>query len=219
MSETAPNALTWPKYAELGDKTFVPHWLLESVDQLAAHHGSNLRAIDVQLWGVAEYNDNHNVNREGLTCLIWEDQDRAPSEDDLDHIPAVRRMERKASSLWDYVPVVLDDQGSIPGDFKFVISNEELELTYDDWNETHLTARATFGENKWRYFEQISFFPHMSETARATLCVDNALEEIDFGSEWDHDKIPKPEAVEWDDDCLVVTFAGGFFAAYKGEGE
>ncbi len=209
----------WPRYAGLGDRTFVPLWFLQSADELAAQYGDTLRTIDVQFWGVAEYNDNTHVERKACTCFVWEGFNKQPSEDDLDHVPAVRRMERRAADLWDHIPIVLDSEVDITGEFSFTISPQELLLDYDDWRDVQLTARAAIDGDEWRYVEKISFFPKISETARATLCVENALEEIDFGPEWDHDKIPKPIAVEWDDDCLTVTFDGGFFAAYKAEGE
>lgn len=218
MSEI-PTTGRWPAFRELEGRTSFPDWLLTSAAEIVEAHGDRLKAIHVYFWGVSEYNDNTCVEPRAAIELSWcDDQDR-PSEDDLDFVPAMRRMSRRAVELWEYVPMDLDSEANVCGEYNFTFSREGLEFCVDDYSENRAAARAKLVGDKWDYTECFEFFPELSEIARASLTTANVIKEVDLKPYFDNEKVPGPAAAQWEDDCLILTFGKGLFPAYIGRGE
>lgn len=209
----------WPEFGQLGTRTFLPLWVLQSADQLISRYGEKLRFISVELWGTAVYDDNTNVARHGFVGPTWIPDVTPPSEDDLDQIPAMRRMSRRAHEIWDDVPMCLDDQGHLNGEFHCLLTRDGITFSYADYSEDTFVAEGRIIDGAWHYEERVEFFPEMTETARASLTPETALEEVTFPAEINQDRLQSPSRIAWDEDMLIVAFDGGLFAAYNGEGE
>lgn len=214
-----PTTGPWPAFRELEGRTSFPDWLLTSAAEIVEAHGERLKGIHVYFWGISEYNDNTNVERRAAIELSWCDDSERPSEDDLDLIPAMRRIYRRAAELWDCVPMDLDSEAGVCGEYEFTISREGLEFWIDDYSENRIEARAKLVGGDWNYTERFEFFPELSEIARASLTAGTVIDEVDLKPYFDNEKVPDPVALEWEDDSLILIFGKGLFPAYIGQGE
>lgn len=120
-----PRLADWPDYSTLFSSAF-PEWLKKSVLELVAAYPDQLKEVGFEFWFTNEYNDNNNVIPHANEYLLWEDPDNRPSEDDLDHIPGMRRMSRNGVELVDMLAVESDDEGGSLHEIVFSISRDGL---------------------------------------------------------------------------------------------
>lgn len=132
--ETEGAAKPWPDYSTLVSPVF-PDWLKKSVLELIEAYPDRLKAVGLEFWFTSYYDDNNNVQEHAGAYQHWHDSATRPTEDELDYIPGMRRMDRRATELIPILGIESDDEGSISHEVAFVINQGGLTYTKDDYNE------------------------------------------------------------------------------------
>lgn len=210
IPETGP----WPRFSDLKAAT-LPVWLAQSVDELVEKYGDRLKSVSVTLWAIYEYHDEACYTLRGEISTTWLDHADRPSEDELDQLPGMRRMERQADDVWDFIPLDAAEEGGVDGDVEYHLSRGGFHFAYDTSDFGGMCdyhGNATCPDGSWSYAEKIvTSEVEISATALAMENPTAILEQVDptdFGLK----KWPDPDgmAVTVDEnDCLVVSRAGG----------
>lgn len=142
--------LPWPDYRTLNSAIF-PDWFKASVLELVAAYPDKLKACGIDFWFTSTYDDNTHVQPHAAPYLFWEDNGERPSEDELDHIPGMRRMDRLGDSLIPILGVEADLEGNMLHAVEFAATREGLFYTQADDcdNTTNLTFRCTSKDGTW----------------------------------------------------------------------
>ena len=214
-------AAEWPPFETL-DVSVAPEWLGKSIHELITAHGERLLRVVVELWGTYYYCDQHNYYLHGAITPIWQNPLDRPSEDELDHVPAMRRMGRLAEDLWDGVPMDLDEEGGMPGELDYRFDHEGVHFSWDshDYGGTcNYSASAIWKDGQWHYEERI-VMPDIdvTETALAIGDTQGILEQVDPGDaglkSWPENAQLTSEFDE-NEDFVLIANGGGLFDLYE----
>lgn len=219
--EDEGQAKAWPPFERL-DAGVAPAWLSTSIAELIAAHGDRLERVVVELWGTYHYCDEHVYNLLGEITPVWKDFHDRPSEDDLDHVPAMRRMGRLACDLWDNVPMDLDEEGGLSGELNFVFDRNGVTYTWDTYEYSggcDYEASARYENGAWSYSERIKMIDvEVSETSLAVGNTDEILGQIDPTEagikEWPKD-LQLTHEIDENEDFVIIAPTGGLFEAYE----
>lgn len=85
----------------------LPLWLREGLDTVFGREPGILR-VTFNLWCTSGYSDESYINEHAEAFFTKDDQ---TTEEQLDIIPSVRMIERKAMELWGLFPVIQDSEG------------------------------------------------------------------------------------------------------------
>lgn len=215
------NMTVWPPYEEL-DCYILPEYISSAVAQIADKIGHQINSISYNVWGESVHNDNYSVQQHAEMYFAWKDNKEKPSEDELDHIPSVRKLERTADFTWDVLPIDTDLEGHINGEVSFFInekgvtfSNERID--YDD--EISFEAKAFYQNERWHYYERLIIrTDEFSETDIAISDAGELLSSLDaesYGFEkWPEDKTKISLEIDENDDFCFTVENGGFFENY-----
>lgn len=143
-------AAAFPSFAGVAHPSFQWQWLLEGLDRLFSAD-ARISQVNFDLWASYYYDDNDNVDLKGTANFVF-DEGRM-SEEDLDEIPAVRMLERRAAELWHTVPMVPStEDGSINGSYSFHARRGLILFEYTSFNgedEPVMSMEARHDGEKW----------------------------------------------------------------------
>lgn len=212
----------WPRFTGLHN-ALVPDWIARSVDEIVAAHGDRLRSVYIDLYAHYYHDDNSNIDRRGYAGLSWIDHQDAPSEDELDHIPAMRRIERCAVDIWENAPFDADEEGNTNGEFGYHFTRDGFEYSWDRYeftNEPDYSATAVMVDGEWQYEERIRLYDY--EISETTLAINDTAEILEQISADDLGLSTMPDisalAHEYDEDCealVIIAKDGGLFEHHE----
>jgi len=209
----------WPPFEDL-EAYFFPEWLKSSVLDFTGKYSDKLIGIYIGLYATAYYDDNNNIACKGNAWINF--SGTKPTEDELDFVPGMRRIERRAEDMWDYLPIDADEEGNLNGEFSYGISQSGIYYCYDEsemCGEATYTAEAKFEDNAWKYEERITIPSDISETALAALDVESILNQInpgDYGfKEWPHHDLVTIQYNEEEEVLDIIVKGGGLFVNYE----
>lgn len=200
----------WPDFESLETSIF-PDWIKTSVLDLTKEFPEKLDFLYVEFWATNYYDDNNNVKKHAGPSVGW--KGTAPTEDELDHIPAMRRMERRAEDLWSVLPVEVDHEANICGEVSYIIDRTGLQFISGNWeDENHLELFAIPKDNGWHCGAKI-IHPledyingGVSDTTMITMDADAIVAELN-PSMFSLAEFPKPQAIYTDEnDCICIEF-------------
>ena len=205
----------WPRFTGL-DVRLVPDWIAASVDELTAAHGAKIRSVYVDLYARYYYDDNSNIDPRGHAGISAVDHQDSVSEDELDHVPAMRRLERRAVDVWDFAPFDADDEGNTTGEFNYHFTRDGFAY---EWNRSEFTdeadyeAHAVMVDGSWEYEERIILYDfEVSETVLAMDDTAEIMQQISadaMGLKTMPDVARLTHLYEPDDDRLTIIAKGG----------
>jgi hypothetical protein len=147
------------QYAQLKHPAF-PLWMRESLDGAFAAL-PQVDLIGFEVWAESGYCDATYVNFHGSVYFRGEDasKNQPVTEDELDFVPWVRRMERNAKDIWHLFPIKLsvdDGSATINGDYKVQAKRNEFIYKFeDDSEEIFFVIDAKWNGNEWEIDERI----------------------------------------------------------------
>lgn len=89
------------------DHPSLPLWLREGLDTVFNKEPGVLR-VTFNLWCSSGYSDESYINEHAEAFFT---RDNHTTEEQLDNIPSVRMLERKAMDFWNLFPVKMDGEG------------------------------------------------------------------------------------------------------------
>ena len=207
----------WPDLASL-DTPIFPAWLKISVLDLIAAFPQNFESLCIEFWATNYYDDNNNIKEHAGPGITW--SGTAPTQDELDEIPAMRRMERRAEEMWRLLPIEADDEANI-GEVSYEINRDGLKFLVSEWGEGEtLELFAKPKDSGWHCGARIVhtldeyISAGASDTVMITMNADAILSELDpkaFGLA----NFPQPTAIFTNDDGYIcIEFD---IAEYVGE--
>ncbi len=209
----------WPPFSQIGEFTAFPMWIAECADQLISKYGDKLKCIQGEMWARQNYKFTSHHSDIGP---VW-NKDDTPTEDQLDHVPAMRKMMRMADTingLWDFLPMHVDDEHNTYGENTYILSRNGLffEWANMESDEYSFYAVATWDGSAWTYQESIKVYDvEAPETAIASRNAQMILEAINPGeyglSEWPDLSTAELE-IDEDDEALIFHFSHGLFDAF-----
>lgn len=140
------------------DHPSFPKWMGEGVDAVFRAQPSVGRVV-FTMWATAHHRSPSTLH--GDVGFVPIDGPR-PKEEDLDLIPQVRMMERRACELWNLLPIGYEDEegmAALNGDCDIHADREGvLSFTYDSQTdeEVRMIVKATYRDGAWRYVDQIT---------------------------------------------------------------
>ena len=144
------------------------------------------------------------------------DHQDSVSEDELDHVPAMRRLERRAVDVWDFAPFDADDEGNTTGEFNYHFTRDGFSY---EWNRSEFTdeadyeAHAVMVDGAWEYEERIILYDfEVSETVLAMDDTAEIMQQISadsMGLKTMPDVTRLTHLYEPDDDRLTIIAKGG----------
>lgn len=208
----------WPDFASL-DTPIFPRWLKISVLDFIAAFPQNFEGLCIEFWATNYYDDNNNIKEHAGPGITWSGV--APTQDELDDISAMRRMERRAEEMWRVLPLEVDDEASICGEVSYAIDREGIRFLLSDWNESEsIELYAVPRDGGWycaakiRHALEDYISAGASDTVMITMDADAVIAELDpsvFGLA----NFPKPKAIYTDEEEFVcIEFE---IADYVGE--
>lgn len=205
----------WPQFTGL-DVHLVPDWIARSVDELTAAHGDKIRLVFVDLYANYYHDDNSNIDTKGCAGISPVDHNDAVDQDDLDHVPAMRRMERRADEVWNFAPFDADDEGYTNGEFAYHFTRDGFDYAwnrYEFTEEPDYEAQAVLVNGIWEYEERIILFDfNVSETTLAINDTTEIMEQIsadDMGLSTMPDISRLTHKYNPDEGSLIIIAKGG----------
>lgn len=209
----------WPPFKDLEAYIF-PEWLKISVLDFTERYSDRLNGIYINLHATAYYDDNNNISCKGDAWVTFKND--KPSEDELDFVPGMRRIERRAADMWDYLPIDSDEEGNLSGEFNYGISQSGIYYCYDEvemCGEATYMAEAKFEDNTWKYEERLTIPSTISETALAAMDVESILSQINPDSyglkKWPSHELVEIRYNEEEEVVDIIVKGGGLFQNYE----
>jgi hypothetical protein len=210
-----PTKGPWPDFGSL-TADIVPEWLATSAAEIVEAVGDQIRTVYVELYAHTYYDDNTSVDLKGAAGVTPADTTIRPDEDDLDRIPAMRRIERRADDIWNLAPLDADAEGSITGEFEYRFTRDGFEygwIRHEYTGEPDFEAEATFVDGEWRYEERIYVRDYeISETDLAINETESIMEHLSpdiLGLSTMPDTEGLTHRFDEEDECLVIIAKGG----------
>ena len=122
-------------FVEIDHPVFAIEWLLRSLDETFQAAGSRLDRLTFGIEGSRDLDDKHPFYSGSVSFEPGGGPGTGLSEDEKDHIPAVRRMERLVDDLRFVLPIPFDDEGRSGGDFLMEAKRGRVRFLSDsgDW--------------------------------------------------------------------------------------
>lgn len=203
--------MTDPVFAKLEHPSF-PAWLREGLDALFAAT-DRIEKVSFSLWGVVGYKERY-VDLTGTADFHFgggNAVDRQMDPDEMDCIPQVRRFERRAGELWNYLPITFttDEGFSLNGDYDIYATRDgHLHFSYQmmTGDEHDIVIEARWKEGAWETNDQI-ILNHYEGTHSDLLAGDaeGAFSSFD-PSDLELKSHPVPNRVSINEDGVGVVF-------------
>ena len=224
MSNEITTTGPWPRFAGLETAT-VPAWMSQSVDEITAIHGEKIRMVFVDLWAHYYHDDNSNIDPRASGDISFVNYQDKVDQDELDHVPAMRRLERRAIEIWEHAPFDCDADGNTIGEFSYMFTRDGFEY---EWNRYEFTfdpdysATAKLVNGSWEYEERITLYDFtISETA---LAIGESAEILAQISAEDMGLKTMPEIStltheynEENESITIIAKGGGLFEHFESE--
>lgn len=212
----------WSHYSKI-NAYIIPDWLQKSILEITDKYGDKITKFYVNLYSKYYYDDNSSYDLQGDIGIDWKGYDDRPTEDELDHIPGMRRMERRAEDMWDHLPAdSCQEEAGLSGEMTFEIKPDEIEFFYSaseyGGDGPDFGATAKWDGNQWTYEEFIILQNfNISETARTIGNIEEIISQIN-PTIAQIDAWPDPSILTFEfdkNDCLhIKANGGGFFIRY-----
>lgn len=200
----------WPDFASLECAIF-PDWLKTSVTDLIATYPDRIDTLFFQFWGDISFFDQENIKKKAEPYIKWFGE--APTEDEFDHVPAIRRMERNAVQIFHDLPIEFDDEADIYGHVEFYIDREGVHFTSgEEEGEITFELFAVPKDGRWhcaaRITDTIDGYTDAGASDTVIISMDahtiiTELTPTHFGVK----KFPDPKAIYTDDqECICIEF-------------
>lgn len=206
----------WAPFAEIGERSFMPKWAVEGIDEIVSAHPDKIKSISFELWAVTSWDGKH-TSKQGVIDFTWVDAANPLSQDELDHIPAVRRLERLAKELWEFFPISHNDEtANVDAEtFHCVFHRDGIDFLVQDWDETETRASADWAGGEWTFTEKVVLSADLTEMERALFNAETALDAVSLDNlGYDDEKLPAPRKAWIDEDWIYIEFERGLLPAY-----
>lgn len=209
----------WAPFASIGDHGVFPAWFTQSLAEIIAGYPEPIRMITVDLWVTPSSDRKYHFKR-GDIYITLVDPKNPLDQDQLDRIPAMRRLSRKTKDLWLLLPVRSDEESeSVNGEMSLIVHRDGIDFQINHWDDEVFEASLLFQEDRWVSSQKIIFHQAISETARALFDATTALEYVALGAlGFDHSKVPTPRSAAIDEDgWITLEFEEGLFESFENE--
>lgn len=132
--------MTAGRFTQLSHPTFAHEWLTRPLDRLFAAD-SRINGVRFNLWPIALNNDHANIELEGEVQFTGQNgmvhSPGMPTQEEMDEISAVRALERQAARMWEYLPILVEDDGevaSVNGTHSLSITRDTIEFSFDSFD-------------------------------------------------------------------------------------
>ena len=223
VDETLAEAKPWPVFSSLR-ASIAPDWLTKSIDEISAVYGDQINQISVYLWHNETGDHKYPITKMGDIHIAWKDHEKKPSEDDLDHLPAMRRTSRLAAELFHDIPISYsEDDGSLNGELSFFFDPEGLTFNWDEEyvdGPVYEAKAIPNADDTWHYEERVILHDfNVTESSLVAGNTSNILAQI-HASDVNLAKWPETELrheIGENEELIIIAPSGGLFAEYEGQ--
>ena len=212
--------MTITHFSNINHKHLAPDWMKNGLNEIYSRIGDEIHCVNFGFWTENYHDDNNSYSEKASLHVVFKKFNEEENECQLDEIPSVRKIERKAVQLWDNLPLCIDSENDVMGDVNFTINKNlvEFSINYEGEDFASIVMAAEYKDGDWHCYDEITIFEEISETLRISGTTERLLAAIDLTSYGFEESAKNHEIINAtidENDGIVLRYKPGLFEHYN----